>query len=228
MSRPGCGRRAPRPMSLPKPRRDEMSNIDDPTPAQRAIGDFAPKLVSLTDDVLFGDVWARARAVAARPQPDHRRRRSSPAATPSSCAATSSGPATNGADARPSSKRSSSTWPSTPAGPRRCPRSRSPKPPSPSDRPRPPPGKADRAKGDRVDPRCVAKEPVAVITADDVADAIAFAVTRAPGGWTRLLPRSSCARPANPDDRPGTKRPTSTQGLPGRGGGLSRSSALGG
>ena len=29
------------------------------TPAQRLIGDFAPKLVSLTDDVLFGDVWAR-------------------------------------------------------------------------------------------------------------------------------------------------------------------------
>lgn len=29
------------------------------TPAQRAIGDFAPKLVELTDDVLFGDVWAR-------------------------------------------------------------------------------------------------------------------------------------------------------------------------
>lgn len=29
------------------------------TPAQRAIGDFAPKLVALTDDVLFGDVWAR-------------------------------------------------------------------------------------------------------------------------------------------------------------------------
>jgi 4-carboxymuconolactone decarboxylase len=27
------------------------------TPAQKAIGDFAPKLVSLTDDVLFGDVW---------------------------------------------------------------------------------------------------------------------------------------------------------------------------
>jgi 4-carboxymuconolactone decarboxylase len=24
------------------------------------IGDFAPKLVSLTDDVLFGDVWERA------------------------------------------------------------------------------------------------------------------------------------------------------------------------
>ena len=27
--------------------------------AQQAIGDFAPKLVSLTDDVLFGDVWER-------------------------------------------------------------------------------------------------------------------------------------------------------------------------
>jgi 4-carboxymuconolactone decarboxylase len=34
-----------------------MSN--EPTPAQKIIGDFAPKLVSLTDDVLFGDVWAR-------------------------------------------------------------------------------------------------------------------------------------------------------------------------
>lgn len=29
------------------------------TSAQKAIGDFAPKLVSLTDDVLFGDVWER-------------------------------------------------------------------------------------------------------------------------------------------------------------------------
>jgi 4-carboxymuconolactone decarboxylase len=28
--------------------------------AQRAIGDFAPKLVELTDEVLFGDVWERA------------------------------------------------------------------------------------------------------------------------------------------------------------------------
>ena len=36
-----------------------MSNTDDLTSAQRAIGDFAPKLVSLTDDVLFGDVWER-------------------------------------------------------------------------------------------------------------------------------------------------------------------------
>ena len=30
-----------------------------PTPAQQMIGDFAPKLVDLTDDVLFGDVWER-------------------------------------------------------------------------------------------------------------------------------------------------------------------------
>jgi 4-carboxymuconolactone decarboxylase len=30
-----------------------------PTPAQRLIGDFAPKLVELTDNVLFGDVWER-------------------------------------------------------------------------------------------------------------------------------------------------------------------------
>ena len=33
--------------------------MPEPTPAQRAIGDFAPKLVQLTDDVLFGDVWKR-------------------------------------------------------------------------------------------------------------------------------------------------------------------------
>ena len=28
--------------------------------AQKMIGDFAPKLVDLTDDVLFGDVWERS------------------------------------------------------------------------------------------------------------------------------------------------------------------------
>ena len=32
---------------------------DQPSPAQQMIGDFAPKLVELTDDVLFGDVWER-------------------------------------------------------------------------------------------------------------------------------------------------------------------------
>ena len=29
------------------------------TPAQRMFGDISPKLAELTDDVLFGDVWAR-------------------------------------------------------------------------------------------------------------------------------------------------------------------------
>jgi 4-carboxymuconolactone decarboxylase len=38
-------------------RRD--ARLSSPNPAQRAIGDFAPKLVSLTDDVLFGDIWER-------------------------------------------------------------------------------------------------------------------------------------------------------------------------
>jgi 4-carboxymuconolactone decarboxylase len=37
-----------------------MSTEDDaPTRAQQLIGGFSPKLVSLTDDVLFGDIWAR-------------------------------------------------------------------------------------------------------------------------------------------------------------------------
>ena len=31
----------------------------EPSAAQQAIGDIAPKLVQLTDDVLFGDIWAR-------------------------------------------------------------------------------------------------------------------------------------------------------------------------
>ncbi|HZB95758.1 MAG TPA: carboxymuconolactone decarboxylase family protein [Herpetosiphonaceae bacterium] len=36
-----------------------MSEPKQESAAQRIIGDFAPKLVELTDDVLFGDVWAR-------------------------------------------------------------------------------------------------------------------------------------------------------------------------
>ena len=36
-----------------------MSEAENQTRAQQLIGDFAPKLVSLTDDVLFGDIWAR-------------------------------------------------------------------------------------------------------------------------------------------------------------------------
>ncbi len=36
-----------------------MSEPKEQSAAQRMIGDFAPKLVELTDDVLFGDVWER-------------------------------------------------------------------------------------------------------------------------------------------------------------------------
>lgn len=31
----------------------------EPTRAQQLIGDFLPKMVSLTDDLLFGEIWAR-------------------------------------------------------------------------------------------------------------------------------------------------------------------------
>jgi 4-carboxymuconolactone decarboxylase len=36
-----------------------MSTNKPVTPAYKAIGDIAPKLVELTDEVLFGDVWER-------------------------------------------------------------------------------------------------------------------------------------------------------------------------
>ena len=36
-----------------------MSEPKQLTRAQQLVGDFAPKLAELTDDVLFGDVWAR-------------------------------------------------------------------------------------------------------------------------------------------------------------------------
>jgi 4-carboxymuconolactone decarboxylase len=31
----------------------------EPSAAERMIGDFAPKLAELTDEVLFGDIWKR-------------------------------------------------------------------------------------------------------------------------------------------------------------------------
>src|SRR6476646_5913147 len=37
-----------------------MSEPKKPSRAQQLVGDFAPKLAELTDDVLFGDVWDRA------------------------------------------------------------------------------------------------------------------------------------------------------------------------
>ena len=37
-----------------------MSESNELSTAQKLVGDFAPKLAELTDDVLFGDVWERA------------------------------------------------------------------------------------------------------------------------------------------------------------------------
>jgi 4-carboxymuconolactone decarboxylase len=34
--------------------------IKEPSAIKKNFGDFSPKLVQLTDDVLFGDVWERA------------------------------------------------------------------------------------------------------------------------------------------------------------------------
>src|SRR2546422_8333686 len=36
-----------------------MPNSNKESTIKKTFGDFAPKLVSLTDDVLFGDVWER-------------------------------------------------------------------------------------------------------------------------------------------------------------------------
>jgi 4-carboxymuconolactone decarboxylase len=36
-----------------------MSNDKPPSALRKAIGDLSPKLVDLTEDVLFGDVWER-------------------------------------------------------------------------------------------------------------------------------------------------------------------------
>jgi 4-carboxymuconolactone decarboxylase len=36
-----------------------MNDKKPPTSASKLLGEFAPKLVDLTDDVLFGDVWER-------------------------------------------------------------------------------------------------------------------------------------------------------------------------
>jgi 4-carboxymuconolactone decarboxylase len=36
-----------------------MSNDNPQSAVRKALGDFAPKLAELTEDVLFGDVWER-------------------------------------------------------------------------------------------------------------------------------------------------------------------------
>ena len=37
-----------------------VTDENEPSGARRLLGDFAPELVRLTDDVLFGQVWTRA------------------------------------------------------------------------------------------------------------------------------------------------------------------------
>lgn len=41
------------------PASSEVDNSRQPTRAQQLMGDIAPKLADLTDDVLFGDIWER-------------------------------------------------------------------------------------------------------------------------------------------------------------------------
>jgi 4-carboxymuconolactone decarboxylase len=36
-----------------------VTDKTEPSSARKSLGDFAPKLVQLTDEVLFGDVWER-------------------------------------------------------------------------------------------------------------------------------------------------------------------------
>jgi 4-carboxymuconolactone decarboxylase len=38
---------------------ETVSTTGEPSTAQRLVGDIAPKLAELTDEVLFGDVWDR-------------------------------------------------------------------------------------------------------------------------------------------------------------------------
>src|SRR3954454_10882056 len=46
-----------------------QGGAEQATPAQRLMGDIAPKLAELTDKVLFGDVWEHPGALEARSQP---------------------------------------------------------------------------------------------------------------------------------------------------------------
>lgn len=43
----------------PKPAAPDVGVKQAPSRAQQLMGDFAPKLAELTDNVLFGDVWER-------------------------------------------------------------------------------------------------------------------------------------------------------------------------
>ncbi len=43
-----------------------MPDDQQQTPMQKMMGDFAPTFVSLTDDVLFGQVWSRTDELSSR------------------------------------------------------------------------------------------------------------------------------------------------------------------
>src|SRR5947209_6924321 len=45
--------------SRPERRRSMSAEKKPPSALRKSLGSFAPKLVDLTDEVLFGDVWAR-------------------------------------------------------------------------------------------------------------------------------------------------------------------------
>jgi 4-carboxymuconolactone decarboxylase len=54
VSTPGHAQGAPAPAAT-----SSAPPAKPPTPIQRIVGDFAPKMVELTDGVLFGDIWER-------------------------------------------------------------------------------------------------------------------------------------------------------------------------
>jgi 4-carboxymuconolactone decarboxylase len=47
------------PRSIPEPKESEMANEKPASGARKTIGDIAPKLAEITEDILFGDVWER-------------------------------------------------------------------------------------------------------------------------------------------------------------------------
>ena len=58
--RPGSNARASKNcQASPNPSKGPLMSNSHQTRAEQLIGDFAPKLVDLTDDVLFGDIWER-------------------------------------------------------------------------------------------------------------------------------------------------------------------------
>src|SRR5690242_5338127 len=98
-----------------------MSADPERSTAQRLVGDVAPKLAELTDNVLFGDAWARPELA----------RRDRSLVTVASLVTNGSTeqlvghlrPAKQNGLTEPNSSKRSCTWPSTQAGPGPCPRS---------------------------------------------------------------------------------------------------------